>query len=113
MKRKLIISESQYKRLNKFLFENTRYATMVNTITDDLNRNYNKVIETYRENGEYKQRKSFEIIVDGQIISPKNLLEYLRKKYEVGEGFLKQLLEDWCNNKIKDGFLSKSIGLME
>tara|TARA_R110000851_G_scaffold142800_2_gene281534 strand:+ start:2607 stop:2948 length:342 start_codon:yes stop_codon:yes gene_type:complete len=113
MKHKLIISESQYNRLNNFLFENTRYSAMVTTITDDLNKNYNKVIETYRENQEYKQRAGFEIMVDGQVISPKNLLEYFKKKYAVGEGFLKQLLEDWCDNKIKDGFLSKNIGLME
>jgi hypothetical protein len=113
MAHKLIISENQYKKLKKFLFENTRHAAMVNTIIIDLNKNYNKVIETYRDGDEYKQRKSFEIIVDGRIITPRGLLEYLRKKYDVGEGFLMQLLEDWCNNKIKDGFLSKNIGLME
>jgi hypothetical protein len=111
MRKKLIISEEQYKALAQ-LNETEFYESMVNKIVDDLKRNYKKAVQTYRDGNEYKQRKVFEIIADGDVIQPNDLLTYLEGKYEsVGKSFLKQLLEDWCDDKIKDGRLSKNISL--
>lgn len=111
MKQKLIISEEQYNNLYKFITESSIYEDKVNEILKDLEMNYKKALEKYRDGNEYKQRKVFEIKADGDIISPKDLLIYLKNKYDVGEEFLKQLLDDWCHNKIKDGRLSKNVSL--
>lgn len=111
MKQKLIISERQYNKLTKFINESNDYENMVNDIVEHLEMNYKKAIEKYRDGNEYKQRKVFEIKADGDLISPKDLVIYLKNKYKVGEGFLKQLLDDWCDDKIKDGKLSKNVGL--
>lgn len=113
MKRKLIITESQLKHITKFLNEDTNYSSIVKEIEEDLNKNYRKALETYRDGNEYKQRKSFEIVFDGQLISPSNLLEYFKLKYPYGIGFLKQVINDWCDGKINNGVLSKNIGLKE
>lgn len=95
------------------LTEATKYNAVVNEIADELTRNYRKAIETYRDGNEYKQRKVFEIIFDGQLITPEKLLEYFKLKYNHGDKFLKQVIQDWCDDKIQDGFLSKNIGLTE
>lgn len=114
MKRKLIITESQLRTITKLLSESTDHSIIVKTIENDLNKNYRKAIETYRDGNEYKQRKVFEIIIDGQLISPGNLLEYFKLKYpSYGVGFLKQVIKDWCDGKINNGMLSKNIGVKE
>lgn len=111
MRKKLIISESQYDMLNAYISEVSDHQVFVEKIVKDLNDNYKKAVETYREGNEYKKRKVFEIIVDGDIITPKDLLEYLKYKYEVGEGFLKQVIDDWCNDRIVDNSLSKNVSI--
>lgn len=113
MKRKLIITESQLKTITKFLTEDTSHSSIVKEIETDLNKNYRKAIETYRDGNEYKQRKVFEIIFDGNLISPEKLLEYFKLKYPYGVGFLKQVIQDWCDGNINNGVLSKNIGLKE
>jgi|AntRauMFilla1563_2_1112583.scaffolds.fasta_scaffold01409_3 hypothetical protein len=111
MKKKLIISERQYNKLNKFINEDNNYNNMVSEIIDHLEMNYKKAIENYRDGNEYKTRKVFEIKADGDLISPKDLANYIKSKFSVGETFVKQLLDDWCNNAIKDGKLSKNVEL--
>ena len=111
MKQKLIITEAQYYKLTKFISENSDYVNMVNDIVNHLDMNYKKAIEKYRDGNEYRHKKVFEIKADGDLISPKDLLIYLKSKFKVGEEFLKQLLDDWCDNKIKDGKLSKNVAL--
>jgi len=108
MRKKLIISEEQYKALEQVVNESV-HTDKVGKIVADLDKNYKKALETYRVGNEYKQRKVFEIIVDGELISPKDLLTYLKEKYDSSEDFLKQLLNDWCDGTIKDGSLSKSV----
>lgn len=113
MKKKLIITENQLKMLTSVLSEGNHYNNVVNRIAEDLTKNYRKAVEHYRDGNEYRTRDVFEIIIDGQLISPENLLEYLKLKYNYGENFLKQVIQDWCDDNIKDGFLSKNIGLKE
>ncbi len=38
---------------------------------------------------------------------------YLKSKFKVGEGFIKQLLDDWCNGTINNGRLSKNTSLSD
>tara|TARA_R110000772_G_scaffold17946_1_gene49754 strand:+ start:9034 stop:9366 length:333 start_codon:yes stop_codon:yes gene_type:complete len=108
MRKKLIISEEQYKALDQVVNESA-HTDKVGEIVADLNKNYKKALETYRAGNEYKQRKVFEIIADGELISPKDLLTYLKEKYNSSDDFLKQLLNDWCDGAIKDDSLSKSV----
>jgi len=111
MKKKLIISERQFDKLNKFINEDSHYGNMVGEIVDHLEMNYKKAIENYRDGNEYKTRKVFEIKADGDLISPKDLVTYIKSKFSVGDSFVKQLIDDWCNNTIKDGKLSKNVEL--
>lgn len=113
MKRKLIITESQLNTITKILKEDTDHSSVVKMIEKDLDKNYRKAIETYRDGNEYKQRKVFEIVFDGQLITPDKLLEYFKLKYPYGVNFLKQVISDWCDGKINNGILSKNIGLRE
>lgn len=115
MKRKLIITENQLQLLTKLLTEDTDHATAVKSVVRNLNKNYRKAIETFRDGNEYNQRKAFEIIFDGQLISGKDLLEYFKLRYNYGVEFLKQVINDWCDGYpgLNNGMLSKNIGLME
>lgn len=113
MRKKLIITEKQYKVIKKLLSESNDYQVIVNTIVEDLNNNYVRAIETYLDGNEYKKRKCFEVVTDGRIVTPEELLEYFKGKYSFGENFLKQVITDWCDYKVVDGALSKNVGLME
>lgn len=111
MKKKLIISESQKEMLSQYITESSLHQSTVKKIVTELERNYKKAVETYRDGNEYKQRKVFEVVADGELIPPKALLEYLKGKYNVSEAFLKQVIEDWCDGNAKNGMLSKNVGL--
>lgn len=113
MKTKLIITENQLKLLSNFILEDTNHSNIVKLIEKDLEGNYRKAIETYRDGNDYNQRKCFEIIFDGQLISPNKLLEYFKLKYNYSEVFLRQIINDWCDGKINNGILSKNVGLYE
>ena len=109
MKRKIIISEIQYKRLKRQLNEDEYHGVMVKEISTDLSSNYDRALETYRDGNEFKKRKIFQSKIDGEAITPHNLLEYLKQKYDVSEDFLKQVMNDWVEDKIKDNMLSKNV----
>ena len=109
MKRKIIISEIQYKRLKRQLNEDEYHGVMVKEISTDLSSNYDRALETYRDGNEFKKRKRFQSKIDGEAITPHNLLEYLKQKYDVSEDFLKQVMNDWVEDKIKDNMLSKNV----
>ena len=108
--KKLIISERQYKMLTKLINENSK-EVIIGRVLDDLNRNYKKTVETYRDGNDYKERKMFEVVVDGELITPRDLLDYIIDKYTLGEKFAKQFLNDWCNDSIVDNNISKNISL--
>lgn len=114
MGKRVIISESQYKMLEKHINESYQ-QNLVGEILNDLEANYKKVLETFEDKvaGDFKQRKAFEVVVSGEIIDPLNLREYMCKKYGVGKKFMEQLLDDWCSNKIKNNLLSKNISSKE
>ena len=115
MRKKIILLESQYDMLNGYLIERSDYQALVTRIVEDLNKNYRKAIENYMDamSGDLRQRKVFEIIATEEIIDPLNLSKYLEKKYLVGEEFIHQLLEDWCDGKINGGLLSRNVSTNE
>ncbi len=111
MRKKLIITEGQLKMLTNILSEDTDHSIIVRAIEEDLKKNYRKAVETYRDGNEYKKRRVFEIVFDGNLISPEDLLKYFNLKYNYGSEFIKQVISDWANGSIKNGMLSKNIDI--
>ena len=106
---KLIIKESQYINLLKIVNENKLYTHLVEKLVTDLNTNYEPMIGIVREEGEYFEQPMIKIKVDESEITPKDLFEYFKKKYKLGDKFTQQVIKDWMFGNIKDNMLSKNV----
>ncbi len=106
---KLIIKESQYLTLLKQVNENQLYTHLVEKLVTDLNTNYEPMIGIVREEGEYFEEPMIKIKVDESEITPKDLFEYFKKKYKLGDKFTQQVIKDWMFGNIKDNMLSKNV----
>jgi hypothetical protein len=108
---KLVINENQYNKLSKMLISEGDYTLILNDIRNNLDRNYKKVSAVVKNTIDYNNKAMIEVVVDGSLITPKQLLNYLIEKYGdfCGEPFLKQVISDWFNNSFNDGLLSKNI----
>ena len=112
MKNKLIITESQLQTLKVMLSESTGYSIMVKRIKEELDANYQVVDKFVKEGGEYSSQPMFMVKVDEEVITPKDLAEYLKYKHKVSEEFIKQVIKDWVDKKIDDNYLlSKHVPL--
>ena len=112
MKKKLIITEGQLERLRVIISENLAHSNMVKRMKEDLDKNYQPIEKFVREGGEYETKPMIMINADEEAITPKDLYEYLKHKYKVGEEFTKQVIRDWVDGKITDDFrLTKNISL--
>lgn len=112
MKKTIIITETQLERLKNFIQEGIVYTKMVERIKKDLDLNYEPSIGVMREGGEYFEEPMVKIKIDGEMITPKALYEYLKYKYKMGDDFTKQIIRDWMFGKInKDNRLSKNVPL--
>jgi hypothetical protein len=112
MKQKLIITESQLERLKSSLNESVVHSNMVKRMKEDLDKNYQPIEKFVREGGEYESRAMIMVNADEEVITPKDLYEYLKYKYKMGEEFTKQVIRDWVDGKITDDFrLSKNVAL--
>jgi hypothetical protein len=109
MSTKLIITESQYKKLINHINENNMHQNLVGKLVSDLNMNYEPMIGIMRENGEYFEKPMVKVKVDESEITPKELFEYFKKKYKLGDEFTKQVIQDWMFGNIKDNMLSKNV----
>ncbi len=112
MKKKLIITERQLERMKIALNESVVHSTMVKKMKEDLDMNYQPVEKFVREGGEYSNKPMIMVKADEEVITPKDLYEYLKYKYKMGESFTQQVIRDWVDGKITDNFtLSKNIAL--
>lgn len=110
--KKIIITEGQLDRLKTKLNEESFQSNIVRQMKEDLDNNYTPVEKFMREGGEYYETPMIEIKVDGEIISPKSLYEYMKYKYKMGEEFTKQVIRDWMFGKITDDYmLSKNVSM--
>jgi len=111
--KRIVITERQREILAKFeLNEANDYELMVKKVVDDLNLNYEPVVGTYRQGGEYFEKPIVKIKADGQTTSPKELLDYLKfKNQSVSEKLLRQIILDWVNGDIENYTLTKNVGL--
>ena len=106
--KKIIITEGQLGRLKNKLNEGSLQSMVVRQMKEDLDMNYSPVSKFMREGGEYYETPMIEIKVDGEIITPKSLYEYMKYKYKMGEEFTKQVIRDWMFGKIADDYNAKS-----
>jgi len=112
MRKKLIITESQYKKLEQILTENTAHSNMVRQMKEFLDYGYEPVQKFVREGGEYYNRPMIMIKLDEEIISPKALFEYLKSKFNAGDEFIKQVIRDWVSGNISEDYqLSKNVSM--
>jgi hypothetical protein len=114
MKKRIIITESQLERLKTNLKEGSAHSSLVKTMKEDLDRNYQPVEKFVREGGEYFEKPMIEVKADGEVITPKALYEYLSYKYKLVEEFTKQVIRDWMYGNISDNYmLTKNVPLNE
>jgi hypothetical protein len=106
---KLIITESQYKKILNHINENNTHQKLVAELVSDLDMNYEPMLGVVRENGEYKEEPMIKIKVDEEGITPRELFEYFKKKYKLGDSFIQQVIQDWMFGNIKDNQLTKNV----
>ena len=112
MKRKLVITESQYERLTQTIQESLVHSNMVKRMKEELDNNYSPIEKFVREGGEYFSKPMIMVKVDEEAITPKDLFEYMKHKYKMGDEFIKQVIRDWVDGKITDDYrLSKNVPL--
>lgn len=109
MSTKLIITENQYNKLLKFISENNFHEKLVEMMVSDLDMNYEPMLGIMREDGEYFEEPMVRIKVDKSEITPKELFEYFKKKYKLGDDFTKQVIQDWMFGNIKNNMLTKNV----
>lgn len=128
MKNKLIITESQLKRLKIKLNEENTHALIVKQLKNELDSNYEPIEKYVRKGGEYTPTAMVKSLTDEEELSVKDLYEYMKFKHGIGEEvidekdtpskkvptkeFLKQVITDWMFGNISDDYsLSKNISL--
>ena len=111
MGKKLIITKGQFDKI-KSITESTAHGTMVKNIKEFLDNSYEPVQRFVRKGGEYFEQPMVMVKLDEEIISPKDLYEYLKTKFEMGDDFTKQIIQDWMFNKISEDYqLSKNVSM--
>ena len=112
--KKVIINFNQSKMLAKYVNENKNYDNTVKSIVDDIKRNYSVSVALQRQGGEYFEKPMITIKADDEMISPKDLLGYMKYKHkDLSDKFLKQIILDWVNGQFTKGKyeLSKNVSL--
>jgi len=110
MRKKLIITESQFTKLKNFINENEVHTSIVKQMKQELDANYTPTEKYLRKGGDYWSTPMITVKVDGEVISPKSLFEYLSYKYKVSDDFTKQVIQDWMFGHITDDYrLSKNV----
>lgn len=108
MKKKMIITERQ---LQLIVEDETVQNNMVKSIVGYLKSYYEPVIGVFAGQEEYSTGGLVRNLVDGATLSPKALKDHLKYKFgDLSDKFYEQVISDWFNNKLRDGFiLSKSV----
>ena len=112
MKKRLIITETQLQMLKTTLTENNAHTSIVKQMKEELDTNYEPTQKFVREGGDYSEMPMVMVKVDEETISPKDLYEYMKYKYKMGEEFTKQVIRDWMYGNITDDYrLSKNVAM--
>lgn len=102
MARKVLISESQLKMLSNYICENDSHSTMVRRIVADLDLNYEPSKGTYKKGGEYHEEPMVLNKVNQELMTAKSLFDYMKYKYDFGDEFIQQVINDWFKGNLTD-----------
>jgi UDP-N-acetylmuramyl pentapeptide synthase len=102
---KLIITERQLNVIK----EDNFHTALVEKLVSDLNANYEPMLGVMREEGEYHEQPMIKVKIDDRSITPKELFEYFKKKYRLGNDFIQQVIKDWAFGTLKGNKLSKNV----
>lgn len=108
---KLIITERQLGIIKKVITENSMHSDLVERLVKDLDANYEPMLGIMREDGEYYEEPMIKIKADESETSVKDVYDYFKKKYKLGDRFTQQVIKDWMFGNIKDNKLSKNVPL--
>ena len=112
MARKVIISERQLELLTGYIVESNAKETLIKRIVDDLDMNYESTKGTYKKGGEFFEEAMIANKVNGEMMTGKSLLDYMKYKYKLDDDFLKQIIDDWYKGKIDKTYtLSKNVSM--
>ena len=112
MKNRIIITESQYKRLMKTINEESTHSLAVKQLKKELNASYMPVNKYVRKGGVYNDVTMIKNLIDDEEISVKSLRDFLKDKFKLEDNdFIEQVIRDWVSGKGLDEPLSKNIPL--
>ena len=114
-KRKIKINERQLSLITRLIKEDSiNNRRIIEPIVKYLDTYYEPSKGTYKESGEYHDTPMILNKVDGELITPKNLLRHLKDKFELGGEFLGQIIRDWYDGKLDGNFmLTQTVGPTE
>lgn len=115
MKKKVIITESQLKKIVGTIKENEQHVTLVKRVYDDLSTNYEPALGSFNDGGEYEHKNLITKKVDGEQISLGALKNYLSNKYlKISDEFIEQVITDWYNGVLdgKNFQLTRNVNFM-
>ena len=115
MKKKVIITESQLKKIVASINENEQHTTLVKRIFSDLKTNYEPALGSFNDGGEYQHKTLITKKVDGEQISLGALKNYLSNKYlKINDEFIEQVITDWYNGVLdgKNFQLTKNVNFI-
>ncbi len=97
------------------LIKESSQTVIVKQLHDTLKNAYEPSSAIFREGGEYFTKGTILNKVDEKMVSPSDVLEYLRLKFKFPDNdnvneALKTVIEDWYNGKIDHSYrLSKNV----
>jgi hypothetical protein len=114
MTKKIIITEQQLKMITLLIKESSQ-SVIVKQLHDVLKNSYEPSSVIYREGGEYFNKAIILNKVDEKMVSPSDMQEYLRLKFNLADNdnvneALQVVISDWYNGKIDHTYgLSKNV----
>jgi hypothetical protein len=100
------ITEAQYENLNNTLLESKSQTFIIKQLKEFLDKSYEPTMSLVRHGGEYFESPMLKVKIDGEMITPKALYEYLVYKFKLNKDFIKQVIIDWINGDIKNDMLT-------
>ena len=113
MTKKVIISERQLRVIADYISEANQQEALIKKIKADLDLNYEPSNGTYKKGGEYFEEPMIMNKVNQELMTPKSLFDYMKYKYELGDNFIKQIIDDWYKGNLNDSDrLSKNVSMV-
>ena len=107
MTKKLIISETQLRRLTETIHE-----TNVLMLKDFLDTSYEPLDAVYQKGGEFHNDNMIKNKINNEPIELGELLAYMENKFKFSHAFIKQVINDWYFGRIgHDCQLTKIVSL--